>query len=529
MKNESLINNDTYKNFVIRQPSSSHLPIADTIEDIRKYKILYGSWIFLFLILGVVYIKSSQSEYTATAAVILNPSRQVAGSSTGSESGSSLTLDSAQTESQIQVLKSERVLSNVFQTLDLESAAEFKPKSRTNLLSLLGASTELPKTIEVSELTKRHAFQAFVARVNVKRVSQSYVIEVSYQAFSPEESARVVNAICMQYIKGQIELKAASIQRGSEFLQGRIASIKSQLAAATEGVRNGKVPETPFPDADSQVISSATPPLGRSSPKSGIIVALCLTFSIFSGLIVLIFKNSLDKTVKSPSQLKDWVNIDVIANIPILKRSAYPRHIVNSMDKGSVPFQTDKHTEKFFQTLLTSLLISSPIQEKLRIGITSWSPGEGKTTVANKLVGAFVRNARKITLVRIAKSRVSDPVTDPNASSYMKDPGSSKQNHQVDAFYPNEYISVQTITFYSTPTKEELYNFMASLPPDADIIFDLSAIRDHPDVLVFSEVISCYILVISAGRTTYEEAESAWRAIKSSNARSISAVINKLK
>ncbi len=199
-------------------------------------------------------------------------------------------LDAAQADSRLQIIRSERLLRFVFDTLNLGATAEFqaaKPSWRQDLLERV-----FPKRPQTPERVAAEAFQSFMDRVNVRRVGQSYVIEVSYRASDPVVATQTVNSITSAFLWDRI----VSSQRGSEYLQNRIVGIKTQVDAALAGLRDGLIPDVRFPDADARVISAAIEPTGKSSPQSGLIILFASAFGLTTGLGVVV----LDQCLRSP-------------------------------------------------------------------------------------------------------------------------------------------------------------------------------------------------------------------------------------
>jgi uncharacterized protein involved in exopolysaccharide biosynthesis len=196
-------------------------------------------------------------------------------------------------------------------------------------LHLLPASTETDAATDAAngptyDQRVRQVISAFQGGLDVRRAKESYIIEISYNSKNPETAALYANAAADAYIEDQLATRSEAARLGSQWLEERIdqlrtqmnvASLKAQevrakrdyrLAPKVEGGSPGseKVETAPakapqntleelestaltyrkiyenyvqahtesvlrqsYPIANARVISRATPPLTKSSPK----------------------------------------------------------------------------------------------------------------------------------------------------------------------------------------------------------------------------------------------------------------------
>lgn len=500
---------------------NSSMPITEAYKSLRLHGKYFILWIAFWILIAVLYLSFARPQFTASALIILNPSRQIVSGNAQSEAALP-TLDSAQTESQMQVLKSERLLNTVYESLGLAAQSE-------NLVqdsSISFFPIDLPpfgalKKTENGETRRRIAFQAFANRVNVRRIGQSYVLEVSYQSFVPQESARVANAISMQYIKSQIALKAASVQRGTEYLQGRIVSINNQLKAASEGVASGSIPDSQFPDADAQVISAAVEPLGKASPKGSLTLAIAITFGLVTGLTAIFWRNSLDKTLKYPEQITQGPNAADFGVLLRLRKS-----------RGMVGADQLTRQDKVFSNLMTEIYLNTPTSGRRTIGVFSWSKGSGCTFVSKNLAQNVSSAGHRTTLVEV------DPGLPPRDTvpSVEKDSMTRVEPSSVHGNFANpETLNVVSISDLSALDglnskgilqQQDTSNWWM-LVDNMNIVIDFPSIETFPECLAVCDEIDCAVLVVEFGRTSVEQFEKSMSALSRAGARSIGVVINK--
>ena len=82
----------------------------------------------------------------------------------------------------------------------------------------------------------RRALDIFKSRLEVKRATLSYVIEVSFVSYDAEKAARVANAIVDAYIVDQLDAKYQATLRAGNWLQDRIRDLREQASAADQAV-----------------------------------------------------------------------------------------------------------------------------------------------------------------------------------------------------------------------------------------------------------------------------------------------------
>lgn len=78
------------------------------------------------------------------------------------------------------------------------------------------------------------------SRLKIRRLGLSYVIEVSFTSQDPEKSARIANALMESYIADQIAVRADAARQGSEWLEMRINTLRARMNAAALKVQEFK-------------------------------------------------------------------------------------------------------------------------------------------------------------------------------------------------------------------------------------------------------------------------------------------------
>ena len=190
----------------------------------------------LALALGVIYVATARPSYTAQAQLLID-ARKVQVFQQQSVLGDN-PIDTAQVESQAEILKSENIASAVIKNLHLTNDPEFVGSGGGLLGALFGAvfsETESDKAASDFELL-RSAIRSFQDRLTIKRIGLSYVIQISFWAYSAERAAEIANAVADAYITDQLEAKYQATRRASVWLQDRIKELRDQVSAAERAV-----------------------------------------------------------------------------------------------------------------------------------------------------------------------------------------------------------------------------------------------------------------------------------------------------
>ena len=514
------------------------LGVAGDLLDVARR----GKWIVLgclaaALVLAVVYLVRTPPEYTASAQVILEPRRLTPQEAMA---GSSATLDSAQAESQMQVVRSERILTTVFDTLDLAQAPEFAhpaPGLRQRAMSvfaallsrLLPAAADEPPSPAAERL---RAFEAFTDRVTVRRIGQSYVLEISYRAPSAAQAARLTNSITAAYVHSQIERKLAAARRGAEFLENRMASLEAEETAAAAAIRYGAIPAMSLPDAESRVISAAREPLGKSAPQTVLVLVFAAAVGLLLGCGILAVRHSLDRRVRTPGQLWRQFGLTCLTVLPVARRRGLrrlPYDLVVS--DARAPFA------QALRAAYTAIVAAGPRDIAFRsLGVASWRSGEGKSTLAGNLAHFIAATGEPVRLVDAdlqdaALSQGLAPQATGGLCEALLDHAHLEHLKPQDlrpdlAFVParGRYEPYRPNIFLGAPP---VGRFLTQLREGGDVVVDLPAMERSPHTQAIAGFLDGIILVVECGRTTLDEVALAMRTLEAARAKLLGVVLNK--
>ena len=188
------------------------------------------------LILGGIYILTARPSYTGQAQLLID-ARKLQVFQQQSILGD-IPIDTAQVESQVEVLKSENVASAVIKKLHLSEDSEFAGSGGGLIGALITAVVGqfAPDAARSDFEVNRQAMREFQRRLSVRRLGLTYVIQIGFESYSPERAAQIANAIADAYIDDQLEAKYQATRRASVWLQDRIRELRDQVSNAERAV-----------------------------------------------------------------------------------------------------------------------------------------------------------------------------------------------------------------------------------------------------------------------------------------------------
>lgn len=512
--------------------------LRDMVLVLRRGKWIVKLCLVISLALAVTYLLRTSPEYTATSQVILEPRRLTAPEAV---SGPSAALDSAQAESQMQVVKSERILSTVFDALHLADAPEFahpRPGLRQRLTAALGrlsawlAPEPARNAVPDPDGLRERAFQAFTDRVSVRRIGQSYVLEISYRARSPVEASRLTNSITAAYIHSQIRRKLEAARRGAEFLENRVSVLESEEAAGTQAIRDGTIPLMSFPDAESRVISAAREPLAKSSPQTLLVLFFGLVAGLLGGGGIVAVRHSLDRRIHTAGQVWRHFGLPCLSVMPVgRKRGARRLPFDLVLSDPQAPFA------RALRAAYTAVVTASARDATFRsLGVVSWRPGEGKSTFAGNLAHFIAATGENVVLI-------DADLADPTLSEVLAPEATGSLGEAVSGASELGELTPQTLRRHLglvpargryEPQRPNLFlgtaamgRFLGHLRDTGDVVVDLPAMAQAPHAQAIAAFLDGVILVIESGRTTIDEAATAIRTLEGARANLLGIVLNK--
>lgn len=355
-----------------RTETRGGIPVGEnlaTLRDIWSVILLRRRVILLPIAVAfaaaAAYMHYTVPTFTARAQVIIDsrmpqfiPGRAV---------DTVLAWDTAQVESEIAVLQSERIASRVVMRLGLGKDGTFRTAP--------SLSSRLMRRITGLFLAEggpqedgfRAALGTIANGLNIRRTGLSYAIDITFSFPDPLRAQQIANATADAYIADQLENRAEAARIGGEWLQQRMMLLRSQMNVASRAVQvfrashdysiassgpnagapalsNGNktldelesdaatyrriyesflqsytesVQRQSFPVSDAHVLTEASLPLVKSAPKSLLVCALAGLVGSLLGLGLAAVIHNLDRTVRSSSQIVEATGLDDLGTMTL--------------------------------------------------------------------------------------------------------------------------------------------------------------------------------------------------------------------
>ena len=245
------------------------------------------------IVLAGLFVASQSPSYTARTQILIDLKAPTLLDTQGREVQTSL--DTAEVESQMTVLRSEMIAGMVIDKLGLVDDPEFQGQKPSRLSMLMAKATDLAHAVGLfkpepaggeglgdpmftptvsgagdeavppeadSAATepdaavpdgasgddaasdpsaianaRRVPLAIFESKLGVNRVSVSYVIEISFNSRDPEKAARIANATAEAYVNEQLLSKIAAMDQGNSWLEARLNELRRKLNAATQAAQ----------------------------------------------------------------------------------------------------------------------------------------------------------------------------------------------------------------------------------------------------------------------------------------------------
>src|SRR5688572_4696535 len=191
-------------------------------------------------VFAVVYAGAAFSPrmYTATATISINPGREQVIAT--EQLVTQASADTAQIESEVQIMRSPSTMRRVVDALRLEEDSEWNSALappggvRAVLAPLLraldgGRRTSGEVTGDAREGMQEAIAGALADAVTIERRANSFIVTVSATTRRPQGAQQIANALVQEYLAAQVESQFAATERANEFLRSRVGELAEEL------------------------------------------------------------------------------------------------------------------------------------------------------------------------------------------------------------------------------------------------------------------------------------------------------------
>jgi len=217
----------------------STIDLQGIVRFLRRRAVPIAALTVFAALAGLVYCLFATPQYTAAARVLVDNSsiKALRDQSATSDTPASVTIDS-----QVEILRSERVLQRAVKQLNLANDPQFQkqPGLLTKLRNLI-ATMISPEEVEQPEPIDDEILVDWLrSGLDVRRVGFTNVIEVKFTSPDPEKAARVANAVANAYLADILEAKHEMGRRAGLWLEERLKQLSQQTSDSDKAVQKFK-------------------------------------------------------------------------------------------------------------------------------------------------------------------------------------------------------------------------------------------------------------------------------------------------
>lgn len=482
-------------NSVEPTPNAGRLAAIERLRQfIRRSFRLIAITTALTTLAALIYAFSATPIFTATSQVLIET--QSLQQPTLRFNENRLALDTPQVESQLALLRSERIAEKAAKSVNLAVAADDEKSSAplSGVIDWIGgflpslpsfSTPEVPDSAdEVDRVKLRAAIIEIQNSMDVARVGISHVLEITYNSTDAAHAAKMANAIADAYVADRLETRKEAARRGSAWLEDQIDALRLQMnaanlevqtfrarrdyrirgsagaatrnqgsrtirgvtgrgpvsgaagsdvAGAAVGAAEGDdalpatleelesradtfqkiyesylqaytetVQRQSYPVTNARVITDASKPKKKSSPKRGLILLGGIILGGIFGVGLAMMRSAFDYRVNSPKQIREDLGVECLGMIARHDTRTKGAPLQRLLDQGremlglksddemtvrlrevhDMPMSRFSRGIKSVRTAINVATKSAPVKV---YGITSSMPREGKTTFASNL------------------------------------------------------------------------------------------------------------------------------------------------
>lgn len=367
----------------------------------------------------------------------------------------------------------------------------------------------------------------------LSRIAESYKSELQI-ARSQEESIdkRMLEVFQQSASTRQSQVRLRELETAANTYRGIYETFLSRFTQSVQ--------QQSFPSTEARVVTVATPPVGRSSPKTSLTLAFAGICGLALGTMLAFLREQMNRQIHTRAQLEALLGTSCLAVLPAVqdKKLVLGKHHA-SRESGAfrqisdvAPFSATAEALRYIKVAIDL----HPAGGKI-IALVSALPGEGKTTVAASFA-AFVAKSGSRVLVIDADLR-NPSMT--NTLGYRSAPG-LLDLVAGDASFDDLVITDTKYKFDFLPAAARIKPFNSSDILNAPqfkqmlksalkqydyILVDMPPILPVVDVKAAAHLFDAFVLVVEWGSTSTNELLRAVAISPILSERLLGAVLNK--
>lgn len=350
----------------------------------------------------------------------------------------------------------------------------------------------------------------------------------------------------MQQNQGAIEAK---------LLQSEIDSNRHLLDSLLQSQKGVEVSAAGL-KSNIRIAEIAPTPREPVAPKRTQNILLCGLLSLIGGLGLVLFLDYLNNRIESVEDIDRYLRLPALGVIPALENSGKARRLLgkgvsaNGNGAGALPspvatgsdallltnVEANSSVAESYRQLRTSLLLSSASHAPRTLLITSSQPAEGKTTTSVNTSISLAQTGASVLIIdadlrRPRVHRVFGLKNNAGLSNYLA--GETDLASLIQIAIPNLYVlpvgplPPNPAELLGSPKMKVL---VETLSANFDyVVIDSPPVSSFADSLILSALVEGVIIVVKAGVTSREMAQSTKAHLQSVGAKILGVVVNQIK
>ncbi|MGR4929903.1 AAA family ATPase [Bradyrhizobium sp. CAR08] len=310
---------------------------------------------------------------------------------------------------------------------------------------------------------------------------------------------------------GQAEVKLRDLESAADTYRNLYNNFLEKLQSATQNQS--------FPLSEARLISTATKPDRKSSPRTvlalvgGLVGGLCLGFGAAFA------RELLNDVLRTPGEVEDELGVKCLGVLPDIRPPTKTRALLSASAKadeaGLSRYVVDHPFSRFAETLRNikvSIDVARMTREIKVIGIVSSLPKEGKTTVAANFAQLIAMTGHRTILIDgdlhtrsltrelapNANSGLVEALSDPTGFSYHV-----QRSKETGLDFLPSIVASRMVNSADVIASRPMADLLAMVREHYEyIIIDLAPVMPVADSKAFSVLIDAMVYVIEWGATT---------------------------
>ncbi|MEL6258059.1 MAG: Wzz/FepE/Etk N-terminal domain-containing protein, partial [Pseudomonadota bacterium] len=221
----------------------------------RRFLLMAATFLIVFT--AIAASTFTQTPIFSTTARIVIDTRDKNTTDIGSAL-SGLPPNTAIINTEVEIIRSQALLSKVVETLDLTQYEEFNyslrepsatDRLKSNIKSTItgflgsddsggGEESQSCPPVDPEAAMRNYAASVLRWKINVNRLGPTYAIDITANSVSPQLAADIANAVAEQYLVEQLESKLEATRRTNEWLADRLSVLRDEVNSKENAVES---------------------------------------------------------------------------------------------------------------------------------------------------------------------------------------------------------------------------------------------------------------------------------------------------